>query len=254
MHWIIFVTCLFLFGCQTRQEQNKSAAAVSVEIDSMQQLRQDSVLKAALRIKEKGRIDSLVAIIKLKPVWGDRATLTGDFDGDGIQDTLYEKYISQLTGKETNKDYDFAGMEKEVDWADQIGYRQKLIGEKNVASELMSRKSDIKPLMVGKTGVHDGFLYLKNVGDLNQDSSDEIVFIMDYIDFSNSNSCLLMTYKNGKWKIIHNWPITEADFIYEEGDFKPEPVYVKKMKGKVYCREMDQDWGGERWKRLKTNW
>lgn len=177
----------------------------------------------------------------------------GDFDGDGRQDTLYEKYISRVTGKETNKDYDFSGSEL-GDGTDWLDYKQRWIGEKDPLVRLESKNPAIKRFDVEWGGVQNGFDYLKNVGDLNGDSTDEIAYYIYDVDFSMMNSCALATYKNGKWKEVHHWQISENDFFYNEDGSKPDPIYIKKKNGKVYCKGMADDWSGFVWKRLKTNW
>jgi hypothetical protein len=160
-----------------------------------------------------------------------------------------------LTGKETNKNYDFSG---EIgDGLDFISYWQKWIGEKNVLLKLTSKKPEIKPFVVDKGGLHHGFLYLKNVRDLNKDSTDEIAFILNYVDFSNSTIGYLATYKNEKWKVITSWEATEIDFQYDPAKKrKPDPKYVfVKSDGSVYIKEFDGNrLGNIHWKRLKTNW
>ena len=249
----IFIGFLFLLACQTRQEQKPAVGEILAKPDSTQQLRQDSIAEAVLKQKRDARLDSLAAIVKSKPIWGERMIVIGDFDGDGRQDTLYEKYISRVTGKETNKDYDFSGS-KLGDGTDWLDYKQRWIGEKDPLVRLVSKNQAIKPFDVESGGVQNGFDYLKNVGDLNGDSTDEIAYYIYDVDMSSMNSCALATYKNGRWKQVHRWDIHEMDFAYEEGGTKPDPIYIRKKNGKVYCKEMADDWSGFVWKRLKTNW
>lgn len=244
---------LTLLACQTRHEQKPATVEILAKPDSTQQLRQDSIAEAVLKQKGEARLDSLAAIVKSKPIWGERMIVVGDFDGDGTQDTLYEKYISRVTGKETNKDYDFSGSEL-GDGTDWLDYKQRWIGEKDPLVRLESKNPAVKRFDVEWGGVQNGFDYLKNVGDLNGDSTDEIAYYIYDVDFSSMNSCALATYKNGKWKKVHHWGIHEMDFAYEEGGPRPNPIYVRKKNGKAYCKEMDWASGDYVWKRLKTNW
>ncbi len=250
MKWLFLLNMVFLIACQTKQKQHKPNEE-RVKVDSILQAKKDSIERNEQRQKALAKTDSIAAIVKTKPVWGARKTIAGDFDGDGTQDTLFEKYISPLTGKETNKSYDFEGF---GDGSDYLFYWQKWIGEKQIMLKLLSKKPGIKSFLVDTLGMHDGFLYLKNVGDLNQDGTDELAYCLNYIDFSNSTSAYLATYKNGKWKKVHHWIITEHDFQYTEGESKPDPTYIRQRNGKVYCREMDDDYGGYQWKPLKINW
>jgi len=253
MKHLLITAIALLLGCQTRQQPSQPATEVLAKPDSMQQLRQDSIAKAEQKQKAAARLDSLAALVKSKPVWGERMKVVGDFDGDGAQDTLYERYISLLTGKETNKDYDWSGNElgDGVDW---LFYQQKWVAEKNPLVRLESKKPTIKSFDVESGGCQNGFVYLKNVSDLNGDSTDEIAYYIYDVDMSMMNSCALATYKNGEWKEVHHWDIHEGDFFYEEGKPKPDPIYIKQKNGKVYCREMAEDWSGFVWKRLKINW
>ncbi len=251
MKMIFGIALFFSLSCQARQEQNKPMAEVLAKPDSAQQSRLDSIEKAVLKEKERAQSDSIAAIAKSKPIWGERMIVVGDFDGDGKQDTLYERYISKLTGKETNKDYDFEGLGDDIDW---IGYTQIWIANKVPLVRLESKNPAIKRFDVESGGAQNGFGYLKNVGDLNGDSTDEIVYYIYDVDFSMMNSCALATYKNGNWKEVHHWDITENDFFNAEGEAEPNPIYIRKKNGQVYCKEMDWGAGEYVWKRLKTNW
>jgi len=44
--------------------------------------------------------------LKLKPVFGYRFSITGNFDGDEKKDTLTEHFFSGIDHKETNKFYE----------------------------------------------------------------------------------------------------------------------------------------------------
>jgi hypothetical protein len=194
-------------------------------------------------------MDSLAEILKKKPVWGKRMKVTGDFNGDGKIDTLYERYISQLTGRETNKEYSH---DVEIDGMDFLFCWQKLTFEKKPLVQLVSKDPAIKIFNVESDGAQAGFDYLKNVGDLNGDSTDEIAFYIYDVDMSSLNSCSLATYKKGKWKTIKYWNISEMDFYHRENEKVLDPIYIKKNDGRVYYKDYDAE--GYVWKRLKTNW
>lgn len=251
----IAIALLSLLACQTKQEQ-KPVAEISAQPDSTQQLRQDAIAAAEWKRRKEARLDSLAAIAQSKPIWGDRMKVIGDFDGDGAQDTLYERYISRVTGKETNKDYDWsASGEVGEECCDWLFYKQKWIADKDPLVRLESKNPAIKRFDVESGGCQNGFDYLKNVGDLNGDGTDEIAYYIYDVDMSMMNSCALATYKNGQWKEVYHWDIMELDFIYEEGEERPDPIYVKKEGGKVYCKERDWDQGGDyAWKQLKIKW
>lgn len=253
MKQLLVIGLLLGLSCQTRQEQNSTEGILMLS-DSLQQLRRDSIAAAETKRRNEARRDSLAAIVKAKPVWGERMEVTGDFDGDGIQDTLIEKYISIVTGKETNKDYDFSDSELGNECCDWLDYKQRWIVEQVPLVRLASKNPAIRSFDIESGGAQNGIDYLKNVGDLNGDGTDEIVYYIYDVDYSSMNSCALATYKNGKWKEVHHWDISENDFIYNEDGSKPDPVYIRRKNGKVYCREMADDWSGFVWKQLKINW
>ncbi len=253
MNHLFIISLFLLLGCQKRHGPDGGASETLVKQDPDQMRHQDSAAKAQKMQKAEARLDSLAAIVKAKPVWGDRMKVVGDFDGDGNQDTLYERYISLLTGKETNKDYDWSSSELDdgVDW---IYYMQRWVSEKNPLVRLESNNPKISVFDIESGGCQNGIGYLKNVGDLNGDRKDEIVYYVYDVDMSMMNSCALATYKNGKWIAVHHWDIHEGDFIHEAGKPKPDPIYIKIEKGKVYCYEMADDGSGFIWKKLKINW
>jgi hypothetical protein len=47
--------------------------------------------------------------------FGEQLNISGDFDGDAKTDTLFESYISSLTGEETSKQLDTTDWENNVD-------------------------------------------------------------------------------------------------------------------------------------------
>lgn len=207
---------------------------------------------------------------KYKTYWGYRFHIQGDFNGDGRKETLTEKLISRRTSQEIAK---FCGFEDEDGpdcyWTERINrFREPkcLLRCSNTAIGDFEKTTD-------RTGTI-GLIALQNVGDLNGDRTDEIMYIEDWggcnsgIRFGN-----LATYKNGKWKVIVDFETRLGVFPYFEQDWeavvtpkdlsKPvvkrfeqelskEPPYFKKQKGKVFYREYDT--AVKVVKELKTNW
>ena len=52
-----------------------------------------------------------------------------------------------------------------------------------------------------------GLSYLKNEGDLNGDGTDEVSYVVNWADWSNTNTWHLVTYKNKKWKELYSFAI-----------------------------------------------
>lgn len=241
---------IFIFNCKNQPKQpEKVVEAVPEKRDTVQQRAEPPMSDEERYAKETALIDSLVKVGKIRPVKGPRMKVTGDFNGDGKNDTLYERYISLLTGKETNKEYDF---DEDIDGMDALFFHQNLAFRKKPLVRLKSNDPAIKNFDVASGGAQGGFDYLKNIGDLNGNGTDELVFYIYSVDMSSLNSCALATYKNGKWKQIKSWVISETDFYHKINEPKPQPIYVKKKGEKVYYREYDL--GEYVWKRLKTNW
>lgn len=135
-----------------------------------------------------------------KPVFGYRFQITGDFDGDGKKEKLTEVYYSKTEKKETNKFYD--GL-------DDVEQLIKLNQKKEIVSFLLCDNSGIDTVIAGAGEQHSGLAFLKNEGDLNGDKTDEISYVNSFADWSNINTCYVMTYKNGSWTKLYSFQIAE---------------------------------------------
>ena len=135
---------------------------------------------------------------KLTPVAGYRFVVTGDFNGDGIKDSLVEHFFSGITHSETNKYYENEDYDKEVASA----YKKKTY------SFLSCNNKQIKRLIISDKP-QLGLRFLKNEGDLDGDGADEIGYVVDWADWSNLNGYVIMTFKNGKWRDLYHFPIWE---------------------------------------------
>lgn len=156
----------------------------------------DSTQKSVDNIPPDLRDKTLIA--QLTTVFGYRFIVEGDFNGDGKQEKLVEHYFDSLTGKESNKFYE------------NISYDQLVeITAKYKAPECFLTSTDerIDTFWIAAYGQLLGLSYLKNEGDLNGDGTDEISYVVNNADWSNSNSCHLATYKNKEWKHLYSFPI-----------------------------------------------
>lgn len=259
MKLTVTICLLFLIACQTRQEPHKSAADLSKTDSIRQQQHRDSLAKEE---------EDAVQQEQYKNYWGYRYHIQGDFDGDGIKETLTEKLISERTGAEIAK---YCGFEEDTTsdcyWTWRInGWRKPkcLLTCSNVAIKDFRNTSD--------HGTSAGFEFLQNTGDLNGDGIDEIVYI-ENLGGCNSILCVghLATYKKGHWKEILEFSTRLDQYIdLGETDVKvPEdlkknstkafekklrevpPVFEKKN-GKVYYEEREPH--EDVTKILKTNW
>src|SRR4051812_14908215 len=99
MKAFLFLICTFLsllLSCknstknQTTQKPSKSDSAKKDSLESINQLEE------TLRNIPKN----------VKPIFGYRLIISGDFNGDGKKEKLIEHFFSLLDKKETNKFYD----------------------------------------------------------------------------------------------------------------------------------------------------
>ncbi|MCL9805778.1 hypothetical protein NAT51_12585 [Flavobacterium amniphilum] len=134
----------------------------------------------------------------IKPIFGYRFVIDGDFNGDGKKEKLIEHFYSLKEKKETNKFYDNLG---------DMGQLIALTINKDPMSFLISNNTKIDTMMVSGHGQQIGLSYLKNEGDLNGDGTDEISYVINYADYSNLNSWHIATYKNNQWTEIYSFDI-----------------------------------------------
>lgn len=136
----------------------------------------------------------------LKPVFGYRFKLSGDFDGDGKKEQLTEHYFSGLNHKETNKYYE-----------DLSDYDQlvNLTVKKKPYSFVVSDNKRIDTLFISYANQLLGLSYLKNEGDLNGDGTDELSYVINWADWSNVNTWYLVTYKNNQWTELYSFSIMD---------------------------------------------
>ncbi len=132
------------------------------------------------------------------PILGYRFVITGDFNGDGKKEKLIEHFVSGITNTETNKFY-----ENLSDYGKLVG----LTCMKEPISFVVSDNSLIDTLFIAGGGQLLGLSFLKNEGDLDGDGGDEISYVVNWADWSNMNTCHIMTYKNNKWQKLYSFPI-----------------------------------------------
>ncbi|HTB52214.1 MAG TPA: hypothetical protein VK718_05495 [Ferruginibacter sp.] len=186
----------FLFSCHNKVQQNK-IKPVTV-IHSI--IKKDSLTEDSVQQTVHGRKLDSQYISTLKPIFGYRFVVTGNFKGDGKTDTVTEHYFDTEKNKETNKYYD------SIDFDTQMAIA---IMYKSPYSFITCSDHSIDTLSVCKGGQLFGLSYLKNEGDLNGDGTDELSYVIDYADYSAINTCHLVTYKNGRWKELYSFEIRD---------------------------------------------
>jgi len=165
-------------------------------------------------------IDSLTVNIKDKQLLinlGKRLKLSGDFDGNGVIDTVYESYISILTGKETNKDFETKDYEHERD----------LNSDNKPISRLYTNISHVDTFIIEKGGDQIGLYILENLGDLNNNNGDELGYIIDLAGHSKLNTYHIISLtKEKKWKELFSFTINESVNYQKENLFNGDKIII----------------------------
>ncbi len=151
--------------------------------------------------------------------------VTGDFDGDSKEDTIYQHNFSKLFNTEIDSSADpfYNAWDTVAKWF----YNQ----QSDVYLTINKSNQDSLHL-----GTAQGLYCLLNIGDNNSDGKDEIAFVVDYCDFSNLNSCNIYSFCNNKWANLLQFDIHEDAFIFSSGT---TPTF-KNIKG--YLERQDKHW------------
>jgi hypothetical protein len=152
----------------------------------------------------------------------------GDFDGDGKRDTVFQYNFSKLKKEEIICSPDPTKNE----WEDIIKWFTKQDSDVYIAFNKTNR--DTLHL-----GMAQGLYCLLNIGDINFDSKDEIAFVIDYLDFSNLNSCKIYSLCNEKWSELKQFSVNENVFDFASTKIMPSEIkdYLKKKDDKWFYKD-----------------
>ena len=202
--WITILT-ITMIACQQPRPENVSADEDGSPAD-------DTITEVVTQPVEPSYVEPATEPERpSSPIFGYRFSITGDFDGDGRRETMYERFLSRRTDKETVKFY--AGLEYD-----------KLVeynAWKRPLTIVTSKNNIIDTLKISDDPQSLGLAWLKNEGDLNGDGGDEVSYVPNWADWSETNTCHLMTYSGGKWHElveldIRDWMIPELPGLYTE--------------------------------------
>ncbi len=141
----------------------------------------------------------------------EKLFVTGDFDGDGKRDTIYQHNFSRLT----NTEIDCSADPFQNEWDTVV----KWFHDQDANVYLTINKTGQDTLNLGDA---QGLYCLLNIGDNNSDGKDEIAFVIDYLDFSNLNSCNIYSLCKGKWTILKRFNVHEGSFEFTSNK---EPIF-----------------------------
>jgi hypothetical protein len=136
---------------------------------------------------------------RIKEIFGYRLTVWGDFNGDGQQEKLSERYLSRKSHAEANKFYEG------LDYGEIVGRTMDKMPE----SRLVCSDSSIGKFVLSHEPQLFGLSYLQNEGDLDGNGTDEISYVLSYADWSSVNSCHIATYTDEGWEDLATFEIRD---------------------------------------------
>jgi len=176
----LFLISFFLFGCSKKNTVTENADKTPADTSNI--------------VGTGNTADSI------QPIWGYRFQIIGDFDGNGIKDTLNEHFYSSRDKKETNKYY--SGINDQFRLYDSVFARE-------CVSYFLCNDSKFDTVPV--SGIF-GPLWMKNEGDLDKDGCDDISFVESLPQQSSMNHCMIISFKKGKWEEIYRFAVYEWEF------------------------------------------
>ncbi len=149
----------------------------------------------------------------------ENQSITGDFDGDGKLDTLYQHTVSGYNKLPIDS--------FQTDPWDSI---ESILLKADAEILLTLSHNHYDTLSLGFGG---GLYSLINIGDNNNDQIDEIALVVNTYNFSNISVCEIFTLCKDKWIPLKEFQIHEQ--AYYDTDLDP-----KKIKG--FLEYQNGDW------------
>lgn len=237
-HWIINIISLFfisflLLSCLENKQSEKILTngkdSTKVNSPKFNMSRKDStktnIDTNRLAIKdstaqEKPKGQGKIIYKKL-----ENDVVIGDFDGDGIRDTLIQKILD----KNSKKEILFFPDPFQNEWETVV----KFFYRKSADVILYISNSNLDTLHLG---IAMGLYCLLNVGDTNNDGKEEIALVIDQLDYSMVNSCGIYSLCGEQWRLLNSFSIHESAFFFTSKEI-PRFTHIKgflEKKGKVW--------------------
>ncbi len=157
-----------------------------------------------------------------------RLSLTGDFDGNGVMDTLYQHCISTVTGREIDS-FPYSAQDSMANYF------------RNLESSVFLSSRTIDTLgPIAYSGGALGLYCLINIGNVDHHKGDEVALVIDYADWSSLNSCKIYSHTSDGWKQTGEFEIFEGAFQHMPGDTPVRdyiPGFLEKESGKWYYKD-----------------
>lgn len=138
------------------------------------------------------------------------SSVVGNWMGDGIKDTMYTCFFSRKLNREV--------VSPLVLYGDEIEY-DELVGravELDPVIYIINRNRAMDTITIDGTNQLFGLYFLENKGDLDGDGKDELLYMVDFADWSSTNTYHIASHKENKWIKLYNFPVWEWQF--EEDD------------------------------------
>lgn len=201
-NYSLLLGVVFMLACKPSRQTNPVEAGIA----------NDSSLNDSLAFAKV--LDSIRSTIppEAKPVMGYRFKVKGDFNGDGTNEMLTEYYRGMDLKAEMPKFYDST-----------VTYEQLMAvaWNRKAYSYGVTGKASIRPLVFSSSARHLGLAWLHNEGDLDGNGTDELSYVMNWADWSSTNLCHVMTYRNKRWEKlleipIWEWQLPEVPMTYNQ--------------------------------------
>ena len=159
--------------------------------------------------------------------------VSGDFDGDGKRDTIFQHNYSRLTKTEI----EFSADPFQNEWDTVV----KWFYDHDADLYLTINKINQDTLHLGTA---QGLYCLINIGDNNADSKDEMALVIDHLDFSRVNSCKIYSLCKDKWTLLKQFGIHEDAFNFTSDkapSFDNIKEYLEYTNNKWAYKDYSQD-------------
>jgi len=149
-------------------------------------------------------------------------TLDGDFDGDREKERLTSKLISSKLQTEI----------KQIQYPKNNYDHVVFMVSDSLEAYLEIQSKNLRPLIINRIHQILGLYKLVNIGDIDNNGSDEIALIVAWADWSNMNNCSIYSYCQGKWVEKLSIPIHETSINFEKKETEKIEGILEKIDGK----------------------
>lgn len=200
---ISFLLLLLVIGCHSKKH------------DSKQSRMTDSTAAVSLEVPVTADTTPVELIPTDTAHWRPLKSLEayGDFDGDGVVDTL----ISGVIDSVSRAVLDSEPNPHVVEWDTVVNYF-------SIHSALVTvsfKGKSIDTLFCGPSGSARGLYYLFPIGDISGDGREDVALVVDYCDYSQTNDCFIYSYSSEGWQQTKVFGVNENSFSWSRGKEMP---------------------------------